>query len=97
MGHWGYGPFDSDNAHDFLEDLACMDDVVGHLREILSQVADAPGRVESQAGDDAVVAAALTRLLNPQDNDWYSLWAKSNATEEVTAELQPFRQALTEP
>ncbi|WP_189377086.1 DUF4259 domain-containing protein [Actinomadura coerulea] len=51
LGTWGYGPFDSDYAEDFLEDLARADDIVGRLREVMSRVADArPDRwIRSQA------------------------------------------------
>ncbi|MGI5418393.1 DUF4259 domain-containing protein [Actinomadura luteofluorescens] len=133
LGTWGYGPFDSDYAEDFLEDLAGVDDIVGRLREVMSRVADAPGPVDSIEGDDAVVAAALTavrsggmvvdsgtsgdlvdlvflcsedlrsmaartfdRLLNPVENEWYGLWALSNGIDQVAAEFEPYRQALSE-
>jgi hypothetical protein len=62
VGTWGYGPFDSDYAQDFLEELASVEDVVGHLREVLSKVADASGLVDAVAGDEAAVAAALAAV-----------------------------------
>jgi hypothetical protein len=62
VGTWGYGPFDSDYAQDLLEELASHEDVVGHLHEILSKVANAPERVDAVAGDEAAVAAALAAV-----------------------------------
>ncbi|XRQ10087.1 DUF4259 domain-containing protein [Actinomadura welshii] len=62
MGTWGYGPFDSDYAQDFLGELAGARDIVDRLREVLSRVADASRTVDTYAGDEAAVAAALVAV-----------------------------------
>lgn len=132
MGTWGYGPFDSDCAQDFLADLAGVDDILDRLRQVLSRVADASGAVDANAGDEAAAAAALIairsggvvvdpetaedlsdftfqcpedlpplaartfdRLLEPGHNEWYGLWVQSNGIDQVTAEFEPYRQAVS--
>ncbi|MGI5225508.1 DUF4259 domain-containing protein [Actinoallomurus sp. CA-142502] len=62
MGAWGCGPFDNDTAGDFLAELERTGDTPAHLRKILSQVVDAPGRVDAVDGDRAAAAAALVAI-----------------------------------
>jgi len=58
VGAWGSGPFDNDDAMDFVGDLAngSTAEVVARLREALALPDD---YVESPEGSSAVAAAAL--------------------------------------
>ncbi|GLY86774.1 DUF4259 domain-containing protein [Actinoallomurus iriomotensis] len=62
MGAWGCGPFDNDTAGDFLAELERTDDTPGRLHKVLSQVVDAPERVDAVDGDRAAAAAALVAI-----------------------------------
>lgn len=62
MGAWGFGPFDTDASGDLLDELAVAADVPAALRQILSRVADASGRVDGWEADQAAAAAVLVAV-----------------------------------
>lgn len=39
-------------------------------------------------------ARVLHRAVEPQDNEWYELWAEANLTDEVRTQLDPYLSAL---
>ncbi|GGQ00233.1 hypothetical protein GCM10010187_14990 [Actinomadura coerulea] len=43
----------------------------------------------------SLAARTFDRLLNPAENEWYGLWALSNGIDQVAAEFEPYRQALS--
>ncbi|MFB9198064.1 DUF4259 domain-containing protein [Actinomadura verrucosospora] len=45
----------------------------------------------------SLAARTFDRLLNPVENKWYDLWTLSNGIAQVTAEFEPYRQALSDP
>ncbi|MFF7163938.1 DUF4259 domain-containing protein [Streptomyces sp. NPDC008086] len=67
MGTWGTGPFDSDLAADFVDELEGLspEQVIDLLREALRRVADSGTRVDGGDGVEAVVAAALVAAQVP--------------------------------
>ncbi len=68
MGAWGSGPFDNDDAMDFVGDLAdgSTAHLVTRLREALALSDD---YVESPEGSSAVAAAALVAARRGYDSD----------------------------
>lgn len=69
MGAWGSGPFDNDDAMDFVGDL--MDGSTADLVSRLHEALDLPeDYVESPDGSSAVAAAALVAASRgyPADN-----------------------------
>ena len=68
MGAWGSGPFENDDAMDFVGDLAdgSTADLVAQLREALALPDD---YVESPEGSSAVAAAALIAARRGYDAD----------------------------
>jgi hypothetical protein len=42
----------------------------------------------------SLAAQALMRMVRPDDNEWYDLWADSNGMDEVQAALHPFVSVL---
>ncbi|PVM82657.1 DUF4259 domain-containing protein [Caulobacter radicis] len=58
MGAWDNGPFDNDEAADFIEDLAQAPDWRTVVR-ILEHVTKAAGYLEAPEGEMAVAAAAI--------------------------------------
>ena len=58
MGAWDNGPFDNDEAADFIEDLAEAPDWRTVVR-ILEHVTRAAGYLEAPEGEMAVAAAAI--------------------------------------
>ncbi|MDG2529642.1 DUF4259 domain-containing protein [Caulobacter endophyticus] len=58
MGAWDHGPFDNDEAADFIEDLAEAPDWRTIVR-ILEHVTKAAGYLEAPEGEMAVAAAAV--------------------------------------
>ncbi|PJE97222.1 hypothetical protein CUT44_13710 [Streptomyces carminius] len=61
MGTWGTGPFDSDRAADFVDELEGLppQQVVDLLERALQQVVGGSARVGGGDGVEAVAAAAL--------------------------------------
>ena len=67
MGTWGTGPFDSDLAADFVDDLErrSPEQISEVLQKTLQRVADSGTRVDSGDGVEAVAAAALVAAQVP--------------------------------
>lgn len=67
MGTWGTGPFDSDLAADFVEELEALspEQIIHVLQKTLQRVADSGTRVDSGDGVQAVAAAALIAAQIP--------------------------------
>lgn len=68
MGAWGTGPFDNDDAGDFLADLeeADTDERVNLIRQTLTNVADHEDYLEISDGQSAIAAATvLVAQLSP--------------------------------
>ncbi|MBZ9642361.1 DUF4259 domain-containing protein [Streptomyces sp. PSKA30] len=61
MGTWGTGPFDSDLAADFVDELKGLspEQIIDVLERTLQHVADSVKPVDSGDGVEAVAAAAL--------------------------------------
>lgn len=82
MGTWHVGPFDNDVAMDFFDEIEETpdDQVPKKLSEVLSAVAERPGRVELDEGHLAVAAAGLVAAGrsrsaatgNPSVDEWLS-------------------------
>lgn len=72
MGTWGSGPFDSDYAADFVDELnaAGSSAQLGLVRGVLERVANSEGRVDE--GAEAVAAAALVAGQCPGGGDYTS-------------------------
>ncbi|GHH57611.1 DUF4259 domain-containing protein [Streptomyces candidus] len=77
MGTWGTGPFDSDRAADFVDELEGLppEKVIEVLERAFRRVMDCGGCVEGGDGTEAVAAAALVAstipgngmMLDPED------------------------------
>ncbi|WP_329266960.1 DUF4259 domain-containing protein [Streptomyces sp. NBC_01451] len=67
MGTWGTGPFDSDLAADFVNDLEGLTSqkVIEVLERAFRRVTDSGARVDGGDGAEAVVAAALVASTIP--------------------------------
>lgn len=67
MGTWGTGPFDSDLAADFVEELEGLspEQIIDVLPTTLQRVADSGTRMDSGDGVEAVAAAALVAAQVP--------------------------------
>ncbi|WP_066953606.1 DUF4259 domain-containing protein [Streptomyces lushanensis] len=61
MGTWGTGPFDSDLAADFVDELEGLTSqkVIEVLERAFQRVTDSGARVDGGTGTEAVAAAAL--------------------------------------
>jgi hypothetical protein len=97
------GPFENDAALDFVGDLT--DEPVEQQREglraAMTQVLDTSDYVgcpEMDAADDelrTLAAGVFTRAFQPENNEWYELWAESTGhPTENEAALAPFRTAV---
>lgn len=67
MGTWGTGPFDSDLAADFVDELEGLppQKVIDVLERALQRVTDSGARVDGGDGVEAVAAAALVASTIP--------------------------------
>lgn len=67
MGTWGTGPFDSDLAADFVDELerCSPEQIIEVLQKALQRVADSGTRVDSGDGVEAVASAALVAAQVP--------------------------------
>ena len=67
MGTWGTGPFDSDLAADFVDELEGLssEQIIDVLHGALQRVADSGTRVDGGDGVEAVAAAALVAAQGP--------------------------------
>ncbi|GHE96240.1 hypothetical protein GCM10018785_71520 [Streptomyces longispororuber] len=67
MGTWGTGPFDSDLAADFVDELEGLSPqkVIDVLERALQRVTDSGARVDGGDGVEAVAAAALVACTIP--------------------------------
>ncbi|WP_172639448.1 DUF4259 domain-containing protein [Streptomyces tailanensis] len=67
MGTWGTGPFDSDLAADFVDELEGLssEQIIDVLHGALQRVADSGTRVDGGDGVEAVAAAALVAAQVP--------------------------------
>ncbi|MFE6891988.1 DUF4259 domain-containing protein [Streptomyces sp. NPDC057694] len=67
MGTWGTGPFDSDLAADFVDELEGLSPqkVIEVLERALQRVTDSGARVDGGDGNQAVAAAALVASTIP--------------------------------
>ncbi|WP_405820525.1 DUF4259 domain-containing protein [Streptomyces sp. NBC_01390] len=67
MGTWGTGPFDSDLAADFVDELEGLSSgqIIDALNGALQRVADSGTRVDGGDGVEAVAAAALVAAQVP--------------------------------
>jgi hypothetical protein len=67
MGTWGTGPFDSDLAADFVDELEGLtpQKVIEVLERAFQRVTDPGGRVDGGDGTEAVAAAALVASTIP--------------------------------
>ncbi|MFJ6686300.1 DUF4259 domain-containing protein [Streptomyces werraensis] len=61
MGTWGTGPFDSDLAADFVDELEGLtpEQIIDTLQGSLQRVVDSDARIDGGDGVEAVAAAAL--------------------------------------
>ncbi|MEV0037940.1 DUF4259 domain-containing protein [Streptomyces sp. NPDC050804] len=67
MGTWGTGPFDSDLAADFIDELEGLapEQIIDVLRRAFQRVANSGARVDGGDGVEAVAAAALVASTIP--------------------------------
>ncbi|MET9832333.1 DUF4259 domain-containing protein [Streptomyces sp. NPDC006385] len=67
MGTWGTGPFDSDLAADFVEELEGLspEQIIDVMHRALQRVAYSGTRVDGGDGVEAVAAAALVAAQVP--------------------------------
>jgi hypothetical protein len=67
MGTWGTGPFDSDLAADFVDELEGLTprQVIDVLERAFRRVTDSAARVDGGDGAEAVAAAALVASTVP--------------------------------
>ena len=67
MGTWGTGPFDSDLAADFVDELEGLTSqkVIEVLERAFQRVTDSGARVDGGDGTEAVAAAALVASTIP--------------------------------
>ncbi|WP_395576895.1 DUF4259 domain-containing protein [Streptomyces sp. BK79] len=67
MGTWGTGPFDSDLAADFVDELEGLTSqkVIEVLEQAFQRVTDPGARVDGGDGTEAVAAAALVASTIP--------------------------------
>ncbi|MGW6404130.1 DUF4259 domain-containing protein [Streptomyces sp. NPDC055134] len=67
MGTWGTGPFDSDLAADFVDELEGLTSqkVIKVLERAFQRVTDSGARVDGGDGTEAVAAAALVASTIP--------------------------------
>ncbi|MGI8333712.1 DUF4259 domain-containing protein [Actinomadura scrupuli] len=134
VGAWGAGPFENDDALDFVGDLTDepVEQLRAGIRAAMTQVLDTSDYVECPEMDAAIAAACLvaaridpslqldangrhyldqmpfqpddelrtlaagvfTRAFQPENNEWYELWAESTGhPTENEAALAPFRAA----
>jgi hypothetical protein len=84
MGAWGSGPFDNDDALDFVADL---ETTTGHdhLGVILGAISDDPGEyVESPESSAALAAAEVVAALlgrpNPEQPEDLNEWVAAQLT-----------------
>jgi|AACY02.3.fsa_nt_gi hypothetical protein len=69
MGTWGSGPFENDDAMDWIADLVAGDDF-SDLEEALDEVLDDSGEVDVVDANIAVAAVAvLAEFIDPQDSE----------------------------
>ena len=62
MGAWGSGPFDNDDAMDWVAELESARDV-GVVRSALESVTDADGYIEAPVGSVALASAEVVAAL----------------------------------
>lgn len=85
MGAWGSGPFENDDACDWLDELA--DSGVAALREALA-LADAADYLEAPDGSVVVAAAeVVARMAAVVDDEAEETAADAELPDEVTAFL----------
>ena len=68
MGAWGTGPFDNDDAGDWVYELEQAGDL-GFVRETLTTAAEAGDYLEMPDGNNAVAAAAVVAAALDQSHD----------------------------
>lgn len=71
MGTWGTGPFDSDLAADFVDELEGLtrQQVIDVLERAFQRVTDSGERVDGADGAEAVAAGALVASTLPDGNE----------------------------
>jgi uncharacterized protein DUF4259 len=83
MGAWGYGPFENDDALDFVADLETTTGT-GHLSTVLSAIADDRSEyVEAPESSAAIAAAEVVAALlgypHPELPEEVTLWVAQQA------------------
>ena len=61
MGDWGYGPFDNDDAADWIYEVEASDGL-GSVRTKLTQVLEVEGELESPDAHEGLAAAEILAI-----------------------------------
>ncbi|MEU7279611.1 DUF4259 domain-containing protein [Streptomyces sp. NPDC045431] len=103
MGTWGTGPFDSDTAADFADDLdeAAEDEREGLIRGALLRAADTTGQLDADVADTAVAAAALVAAQCPGGEPAHPVYGPEEPLPDLTPlrglALEALDRVVTEP
>jgi hypothetical protein len=88
MGAWDFGPFDNDDAHDWLYDLEKSSDisviasVLRKITDIGDEYLEAPDCSSAVAGAEVIAAIRGQPIAKFPDNA--KLWVESHCTLDVT-------------